>query len=64
MILPIGCTDLLIGGSAMKNRIIPLLQDYSSSLLGFIRYLRDHVPCVPGADQGTSLENEEEEFRR
>lgn len=48
----------------MKNRIIPLLQDYSSSLLGFIRYLRDHVPCIPGADQGTSLENEEEEFRR
>ena len=46
----------------MKDRIIPLLQDYSSSLLGFIRYLRDRVPCVPGADRGTDLDNEEDEF--
>ncbi|HNV68423.1 MAG TPA: hypothetical protein PKO06_01910 [Candidatus Ozemobacteraceae bacterium] len=47
----------------MKNRIIPLLQDYSSSLLGFIRYLRDRVPCVPGADRGTDLDSDEEDFR-
>lgn len=47
----------------MKNRLFPLLQDYSTSLLGFIRYLRDRVPCVPGDDHGSDLENDEDDCR-
>ncbi len=43
-----------------KGSISPLLKAYSSSLLGFIRFLRDRLPLVSGDGGFSPLDSMEE----
>lgn len=43
-----------------KGSISPMLKAYSSSLLGFIRFLRNRLPLVSGDGAFSSLEGMEE----